>query len=170
MGLNLLSGHQWSVRLKVHPFHPYLSWTSSFLQSQLDLLEQLPVENTNKMPRNSDQLTRRAFTPATIRTCLLAENPVVAHEMFWQPCGISTYLQDARQTKPTLLNSDCSTSCAFFEARFLSSSSLRNLSNLETSNKPDGLERNAPNNHHELHVSLHLHMHYQLQGRNERLG
>jgi hypothetical protein len=95
---------------------------------------------------------------------------VVAHEMFWQPCGISTYLQDARQTKPTLLNSDCSTSCAFFEARFLSSSSLRNLSNLETSNKPDGLERNAPNNHHELHVSLHLHMHYQLQGRNERLG
>jgi hypothetical protein len=96
---------------------------------------------------------------------------VVTDEMFWQPCSISTYPQDARQMKPTLLNSDCSTSCAFFEPRFLSSSSLRSLSNLETSNKSDGLETNdAPNNHHELHVSLHLHMHYQLHGRNERLG
>jgi hypothetical protein len=40
-----------------------------------------------------------------------------------------------KERKPTLLNNDCSTSCAFFETRFFPSSSLRSLSNLDINKK-----------------------------------
>jgi hypothetical protein len=56
-----------------------------------------------------------------------------------QQTSMSTYKKleaiSFKEMKPTLLNNDCSTSCAFFEARFFPSSSLRSLSNLDINKK-----------------------------------